>query len=127
MLTNMQKEKIFEERAFRLIHKGLDNPENLKEFEQVSDAVCECKNAFIAYAYAERISPFCYGNERLMKAMHLKNLQEIVINSDDEEYMYYFGTRVCGAELKSLIAAMPYGGLRNKLEREAIPIDELDF
>ena len=127
MLSDIQKEKIFEERDFHLIKKGLENPENLQEFEEVSKTVCEMNNAFIAYAYAERISPFCYGEEKYMKAMHLKDLQKVVIDSEDEEYMYYFGSNVCGADLESLIKAMPYGRLRNKLEKDATPIDQLDF
>lgn len=120
-------EKALEERAFELIKEGLENEDVLRKFSEISSNVCACNDVFIAYAYAERISPFCYGNKKFMDAMHIKELQKIVIDSGNEEYMYNFGTRVCGAELESLISAMPYGGLRRKLEIEATPIDELSY
>lgn len=119
--------KEFEKEGFKLISAGLDNEQNLKEFDLLSQKVCDFNNPFMAYSFAERFSVFCNENKKYMKALKFNQLQKIVINSNDEELMYLFGDRVAGADLKSITCAMPKGNLRKKLEKDMQPIDEYSF
>ena len=116
--------KILENRAYRLIDKGLDKEENLNEFRSISETVCRYNDKFLAYAYAERLSIFCVGDEKKLKALKFNELQNIVLRSKDEEYMYLFADRVVGADIKTITKLMPNGALRKKLEKEIRPVNE---
>ena len=119
--------KILENRAFRLIDKGLDKEENLNEFKSISETVCRYNDKFLAYAYAERLSIFCVGDEKKLKALKFKELQNIVLESNDEEYMYLFADRVVGADVKAITKQMPYGSLRKRLEKDLCPMGEYEL
>lgn len=119
--------KEYEKEGFKLISAGLDNEQNLKEFNFLSQKICNFNNPFMAYSFAERFSAFCIENEKYMKALKFNQLQKIVLNSNDEELMYLFGDRVVGCDLKLITCAMPKGSLRTKLEKNMQPIDEYNF
>ena len=119
--------KIIEKKGYKLIKQGLKNEDVLNEFSDLSKLVCSYNDALISCLYAETFSSFCYGNSKAMKALKLDKLQDIVMKGNNEELMYRFGTRVCGADLRSLIEAMPYGSSRKQLEREIQPINEANL
>jgi len=119
--------KEYEKEGFKLISAGLDNEQNLKEFNLLSQKICNFNNPFMAYSFAERFSVFCIENEKYMKALKFNQLQKIVLNSNDEELMYLFDDRVVGCDLKLITCAMPKGSLRTKLEKNMQPIDEYNF
>ena len=96
----------------------------LNSLNHFSTIILETKDPFMAYAFAERLCIDFYGNEERTKAIRFNELQKIVINSNDEEYMYLFADRVMGADVKSITHAMPNGTLRKKLEREMRPLEE---
>lgn len=109
----------------RTINNGFYGEEDvLKSLNHFSTIILETKDAFLAYAFAERMSLDCYENEARMKAVQFNDLQKTVINSNNEEYMYLFADRVIGADVKSIVHAMPKGTLRKKLERELRPLNE---
>ena len=126
-MDNLKFLKLMEKQALHLISGGLENKENLKEFESISQKICNFNNPFMAYSFAERFSAFCIENEKYMKALKFNQLQKIVLNSNDEELMYLFGDRVVGCDLKLITCAMPKGSLRTKLEKNMQPIDEYNF
>lgn len=110
------------------VRKIVDNSSSEKEIlnslNHYSNIILQTKDAFLSYAFAEGVSIVCYGNEARMNAVRFNDLQKAVIDSNNEEYMYLFADRVLGADVKSIINAMPKGILRKKLEREMRPLNE---
>ena len=127
-MDKLEEIEIIIDAVERKVRSGFSTEnEILNSMRYYSTMVLETKDPFMIYTFAERLNLNFYGKEERTKAIRFDDLQKAVIASNNEEYMYLFGDRVLGADLKQITHAMPKGNLRKKLEREMRPIEEYNM
>ncbi len=115
--------QMYFDKAGRVLCKENPSKDDFDYLSSLTEQVLEWNDVVMALQYAKFIS--CVCGKKFRPYIKLEELQDKVIKSGDDSYMYDFATEVVGANIKEIMKHMYDATLYHKLKRDITPFDEL--